>query len=568
MDKTPTYRDALILCVFVVLITLQPYYLHDDIIMMETGIHLPGINAVFHGAVPYRDFFFLRGPLELYVPAFLMLLFGKNLAVLPTFYYLGTVLTLLLLVLLAKQFYRVRLIFYLMVPVLVGRTFPRISYNYWGGMRYFISLLSVLFLVIFLKKQRLNWIFWTGIISGLALLTTIEAGFCSVVTVGCVLVFSFIFNIQDRRFLLKSAVFYSIGILGVVIPFLIYLIMTQSLRPILESIYTVVTNLYIVFPNTDNLPLRSVSEFLSYLLPTSRYFKVVTPIFCYLFLTGYFILKMRKKALNRELLCVLSVAVYGMILYLSSFRRIEGNHFEMALQPEKILLFFLIQEAYLFLKGFKARIYSGIKAFPKTLTARKDLAKIYLINFLFVALVISSVTYSVARYNRRFISFELAKCWLLKKELSPKLRPLEGMNPKPLNTERAYGLVLPGEQADEITEVVRFIQANTKPDEIVFTYAELGTYNFIFDRPFVGRFPVATASWLSPRWHRELMEDLKKAKPRFVVMTNIGDKSFPEKWYFQNKDNVDHFKETTVYILNNYMLVESVGSVGIYRLKS
>ena len=43
----------------------------------------------------------------------------------------------------------------------------------------------------------------------------------------------------------------------------------------------------------------------------------------------------------------MSIAVYGLMLYAAGFRKIEFEHFEMALQPEKILLFFMLEEAYL-----------------------------------------------------------------------------------------------------------------------------------------------------------------------------------------------------------------------------
>ena len=176
MNKKPSLLDFVLLCAFVVFITFQPYYLHHEIIMMETGIHLPVINALFHGAVPYRDVFFLRGPLELYVPTIMMFFFGKNSMLLPTFFYIGTVLTLLAGVLLAQQLYRTRFIFYIMVAVFVARTFPRVSYYYWGGLRYFIGLASLYLAIQCFKKNRLSFMFAAGVCSALSFLTTIEAG--------------------------------------------------------------------------------------------------------------------------------------------------------------------------------------------------------------------------------------------------------------------------------------------------------------------------------------------------------------------------------------------------------
>ena len=134
-SKSPTVIDLILLSLFIIFITAQPFFLHHEIIMMETGIHLPGIQALFRGAIPYKDFLYLRGPLELYMPAFLMKLFGENMILLPIFYYGGTILTLLLGILLAFQLYRTRVVLYLMTLVFVARTFPRISFYYWGGMR-------------------------------------------------------------------------------------------------------------------------------------------------------------------------------------------------------------------------------------------------------------------------------------------------------------------------------------------------------------------------------------------------------------------------------------------------
>ena len=79
--RLPRWSDALILIFFTVLITLHPYYLNDRINVFELGLYLPGINAIHHGLVPFRDFVHLRGPLELYVPAWLMGLFGMRMYV-------------------------------------------------------------------------------------------------------------------------------------------------------------------------------------------------------------------------------------------------------------------------------------------------------------------------------------------------------------------------------------------------------------------------------------------------------------------------------------------------------
>jgi hypothetical protein len=115
--------------------------------------------------------------------------------------------------------------------------------------------------------------------------------------------------------------------------------------------------------------------------------------------------------------------------------------------------------------------------------------------------------------------------------------------------------------------IVGFLEKNTEPDEAVFTYPELGNFNFWADRPFVGRFPIATFSWMDERWHAELVADLKKNLPRYVVMTNPGHRTFPQEWYFRNKTNIKKHGDMTRFILEHYEVLRPYESVSLYKRK-
>lgn len=565
MNKKATIFDALILSFFVILITYQPFFLHHEIIMMETGIHLPGIYALSHGAIPYRDFLYLRGPFELYVPAFFMKFFGDNMIWLPAFYYAGTVLTLLLGVLLAFQLYRTRLALYLMVIVLVARTFPRISFYYWGGMRYALGMLALVLAVRSFKSQRLLWMSAAGGASCLAFWTTIEAGVCTVFAILGMLILSFLFRKDARDFIAQQLRSYILGFLVIFIPVVVYMLSAQSFFPYLETIYVVLTKSFQTFMNGPDMHPVGVTGFLGALLPTSKFFKSMTPVYFYLIFIAYFFYRKKSRTLNAEMSCLIGIALYGIILYLTGFRRLDGHHFEMALQPEKVLFFFLLEEVYLLLVKIRRQEVERVKAFAlrgwQFLITRK---KIYLINFLILAFIGSSVGYAVARYNNRFV---MAK--LLGRKLGygddKGLSFLAGIGKREVNIKRAKGMVVPAWQAQEMEEIVAFLEKNTKLDEVVFTYPELGNYNFWADRPFVGRFPIATFSWMDDRWHEELLADFKNAAPRYVIMTNSGHRTFPEEWYFRNTDNIAKFNTMTKLILDNYQPIKTFESVSLYE---
>src|SRR5690349_13599884 len=143
MKALPNKVHLLLLSLLIVALLWNPYYLHQQINLFELGLYLPGIDGILHGKVPYRDFFYLRGPFELYVPACFMKIFGEHLAVLSTYLYIGSVLTIIAAVLIASEVLETKIFLWILAPLLVARTFPRVVFTYWGGMRYVWGLLTV-----------------------------------------------------------------------------------------------------------------------------------------------------------------------------------------------------------------------------------------------------------------------------------------------------------------------------------------------------------------------------------------------------------------------------------------
>lgn len=567
MNQKPKFFDALILICFCVFITFQPYLFHHEIIMMETGIHLPAISAFFKGAVPYKDFFYLRGPLELYVPAFMMLLFGENMSVLPIFYYAGSVATLLAGILLARRIFRTRLVFYLMVLVLIGRTFPRVSFYYWGGMRYALGLFALYCAVRCFEGRRVLWMAAAGVVSCLGLLTTIETGVAVMIAVVAALVVSFLFGAMGRRFTKKLIFAYVAGVLAVLIPSAVYLAMAGALIPYLETTYTVLTRMTQTFVDAPGNHPESFVGFLRALIPGSPYFKFMTPVYCYAAFLGYLIRRKKRNAFNGEISSLMTIAVYGIVLYIAAFRKIAGHHFEMALQPEKILLFFMLEEAYLAFIKVRARETERIKTVVSGGWHRfRERKKIYFTNFLVFTFIGSSLGYAFARYNKRFTMAKLLGNTLGYRR-DKDLSLLHEVEKRSVRIRRAQGMVVPVWQAQEMEGVVGFLEEHTKAGEAVFAYPELGNFNFWADRPFIGRFPIATFSWIDEQWHRELVADFKKAAPRYVVMTNPGHRTFPREWYFRNRANAEKFNEMTRLILDHYRVVQTYESVSIYERK-
>lgn len=566
--EAPKSWDTAVLSLFTFLITFQPYFLHGRINIFEVGLYLPGINAILHHAIPFRDFFHLRGPFELYIPAAWMQIFGAHIGVLYVYFYAGTVFGLILCVLIARELYQSRYVLYLFVPVLVARTFPRVVYHFWGGLRYAAGLLAIFCAIRFFKKERYFWMLLAGVSTSIGFFISAEIGFCSAAGIIAALFFSFVFKLQKRSIVLKGFGFYVLGVGLVTAPFVHYLWSHQALSFYFESVYTIVTNMQnVIDPHLVSVYPCNLTEAIAAMInPASKNFRHMTPSYLYLFLLGLLFYRAKTKKLTQVDVGLVCLGVYGIIMYNSSFRGIWAAQFEMALQPEKILFFFILEKIYLFLTTRKdhliGRMAQPVVSEKSKLRAKLSVGVIY---FLFAAFFMSCLFYSMERYSKRFTAYKVLQGFLIGKSTAD-LVPCANEPHQALTIGRAKGVIVPEDQAQELEEVIPLIERLTKPGEIVFTYPEIGTYNFLADRPFLGKFPLVTLSWFSDRWHQEIVNELKVNPPKIIIMT----KYLPDDWkavYLGLEKNRQKYQEVMTFVEVHYQKVATTEQSDIYQRK-
>jgi hypothetical protein len=91
----------------------------------------------------------------------------------------------------------------------------------------------------------------------------------------------------------------------------------------------------------------------------------------------------------------------------------------------------------------------------------------------------------------------------------------------PLNLERAEVLV-PDNVADGVGGAVRYIQAGTPPGQPFFAYPVDPLFNFLADRPNPTRFNHFIAYALTPSDMQDVIHDLDRAKPRYILWDHGG----------------------------------------------
>jgi hypothetical protein len=565
IHSKPTFFDAFCLCLFAVVMTLQPFLFQNELNLSELNLYLPGINATLQGMVPYRDFFHLRGPLEIYIPSFLMMFFGVKVSVLTVYFYVGNVLTLIASILIAKEILKTRYIFSLMTLVLVARTFPRVMFACWGGMRYAFGLMAILAIVYFFKKRKDIWIVLAGVFTALAGLTSIEMGAGSFVAI--IGAFLYSFWIGKNKQALKEIFLYLMASGMVVLPFMAYLFAVDAFFPYCESTFSVVTQMEKVIDLRvfASIPKSFNDVVVLMVNPLAKNFRHVTPAYLYVFLLAFIVskhVKQKKKSFTCP--AVIAVGVYGLFLFATAFRNIWGAQLEMALQPEKILLFFLLEEVYLVMRERKIVVGKRLKAphmFKKNIWMERF--QFYGILFLLIGLLMSSLGYSYVRYGKRFIAFKVARYQLAGKDVS-ELGPLNDRLSRGLNLKRGRHITVPLEQAHEIEEVVHFVQENTGANEKVLVYPDMGSYYFFFDRPFVSRFPIAIFSWFRDEWHDEFLEELQSELPSYAILPKKID-VIAFRDYFTNVKNKEKYDSVVNIINEHYALLKNTEKSMIYQ---
>lgn len=530
--------DYVLLAMIISIITLQPYFIHGSINFFEAGQYLPQINEVISGGhIPYRDMFIMRGPLEILIPAFMMKLSLVHIGVLNLYFYLGVVLTLLFYVFFGLSIFRNRLFTYLFCLVLTARTFHWATFAIWGGMRFGFGILAILFFMFFLDKDKRRWLFLSGAFSSIAFLTSVEIGAFDFISIFAGLSAYTFFKIKDMRFFLNSLLIYIFGSLIISVPFILFFIVNGAFMPYLETLYVVLFKMTKVFNASYYFETPTgLKGFFLALCPLNHNFRYTLPFFFYL-ASGIYLLRdiTRGRLQDSRKFVIVALLIYGVFLYIGAFRDVEGPQYRMALQPLLLVMFFYVESFFIYLKGLK-----GLSGFKKSIVL-----------ILVTVIPLYCAGFSVSKYNKRFFIVKEIKSLLSKKQHADI--PYAGPNPTALKSTRARGVIVPLAQAKEIDAVVEYISSRAPSRSIVFTFSDLGVYNFLTNTEPLGRFHTAEFSFMDKAWFNEMMSGLKSGRAEYAICSKDFtrlEKIRPLAGYYL--DTVKDFLDKNYVIVQDY----------------
>jgi hypothetical protein len=235
----------------------------------------------------------------------------------------------------------------------------------------------------------------------------------------------------------------------------------------------------------------------------------------------------------------LVVAVYGLILFLTGFRNLWASEYEMSLQPEKIVLFYLLGQSI-------AGAQQKFVRFKWVRTA------------LIVTVIISSVMYSVGRFKTRFYKVSWV-CQLMGPHTGYSKAPV-----RPIDLPRIKHMVIPAWQAKDLEQLKAFVDEHVPAHEAVWMYPELGSLHFMLQRPWVGRFPTATLSWLDEEWFADYEMALERNPPEYAIVNKVMPFYFDTTYFLVPANRIKHGRMMQ-FLHNHYVIEGQTPSYFIYR---
>jgi hypothetical protein len=558
------FIDYLIIPGIIILITYEPNFLTGYIDHLETGQYLTCINGIFQGKVPYKDFFTLFGPLSVYLPAFLMLFLGKTISTLRIFFYFTTILSLIILYLVSRIVIKRRFFTYLVAFLAVTEIYHPFWASQWVWFKMGLGLLCIGLALLYRKKGHRFYIFLSGLTCAISLLYSAEVGVFAIIAI-CATILLVPRDTNRLKYATMSYLLLGIGFCSIMLPFFIYM---ASKSALIDYLYTT----FYVFPflhakmwgHPNSLSLISLlydnSNYSSlYNIIVSDLFKVHMPMFLYAGCFAYILISLVRRNREYNFFSITLLSFYGGLLYISSFRAIEGPQFQISIAPFIILCGVFLEKTFeLYLQTNKRQ--SSRNTLEKKATKRT-------VTLLFIlSIFIFSTFYVVASRKRyyasleKWIHYQILKKYLVPHYLGPLVK--NRMDLVPLELERAGKIYIPRGQAAEIYAVTDFIVKNTKNEEIVFCFPEHGIYNFLANRPPLSRFYIAGFAQTTPRWRNELFDELQTKRPRIIIR---GNRLSNLAMSIDSKAEI--LPEITEYINKHYTLLKRIYGINIFKLK-
>ncbi|MGC8971545.1 MAG: hypothetical protein ACP5K2_05000 [bacterium] len=476
--------------VFLVVLALSIGYLYGGIRInyniYDEGIVVYGASRILKGDIPYRDFWTMYAPGQFYTIALLFKLLGTSLFV--TRIYSATInfLLVLLVYLIIKKIsnHRIALLSFILSTLWMGgwglfHSSPTPAGTFW-------SLLGIFFVVDFLCNKNPLILFIGGIITGIAAIFRHDIGGYTFISSTIVLL-PYIYLRIGNRDILNTIKIWGKYLLGTIMGFILFASYFLIKVPIRDLVFDLIIFPARVFPKVRDLPYPPFAfNFYSFLF----YF----PIIIYI-IGGILILfnLFKWKDLEDREWAIILFWIIGLFFFNQAWVRSDVPHLLPTIIPAIMLLASLYNSKLVQVwekRGYFMKIFILFIAFLLTLSLYRNALRSFVVTVYIFPIVLGTILvlpiYILINLSQSFRKtllrlssqvFLVILClFIISSFVKGELRELPtwvffsfskpGLVPSQLN--RARGIYVFENQEAFLSTAIKFVQANTKPDELIF----------------------------------------------------------------------------------------------------
>ncbi|MCX7796904.1 MAG: glycosyltransferase family 39 protein [bacterium] len=533
---------------FLLVLILSIGYLYGSIRIgyniYDEGIVVYGADRILKGDIPYRDFWTMYAPGQFYAVALIFRLFGTNLFV--TRIYSATInfLIVLLVYLIIKKIsgHRLAILAFILSTLWMGgwglfHSSPTPAGTFW-------SLLSILFVVDFLCDKNYSSLFIGGLITGITAIFRHDIGGYTFISSTIVLILYIYLRISNKN-IIETVKLWSRYLWGTIVGFVPFAIYLLSRVPLRDVIFDLIVFPAKVFPRVRDLPYPLFDfSFYSFLF----YF----PIIIYIIGGILIILSLFKwKDLNGREWSIILFWIIGVFFFNQARVRSDVPHLLPTIIPAMMLLVSLYNSkvSSIWKMGYFIKVLTLFISFLLILSLYRNALRGFTVTVYILPIVLGTVLcltiYILIKLKHLFrkttlrISSQILSLilciFILFSFIKGELRDLPtwvfisfskpGLVPSQI--DRAKGIYVFENQEYFLSTAIKFVQANTKPDELIFVG------NSRHDRIFVNdvMFYFLSERHSATKYHelhpglatteevqREIIDELKRNSVKFIVL--------------------------------------------------
>lgn len=512
---------------------LQIFNLH--LYFRDEGFLTYNALRITQGQIPYRDFFLTTTPGTYYLQALLFKIFGQYL-ILDRILYIFIILGILFLfnkTFSIKNYFKYILLFILVIY------FINPIFGFYDIEGLFLILLTLWEFKLWQTFYKNHFLILLGTTVGLLTLFKQSYGFMDFVIITLL-----IYLFGRRKYFLNELKYFILGILILAVPYLLYLISTNSFNQFIYYVF--------VFSR----------EVKSHRIP----FVFTTIIFIPIYLA--LITLIRNLSLKRRIILFATFSILFFIFYLLISPTRIGRFFTVFSDPlvyyYLILLIIPLTTIALYWKSKNKNIiilsFFSLGIFIASASSGRDYTTVLILSPFFIPLCFYLLDYlKIKKYKNALLFFILILFSLpfISTNFNYFLNARK-YNSFIQNVPEAFGIKVSNNEANELSSIITYIKSKTTDNQTVLCFPYCPLMNVLTERKSASYFSFFYPETFETSDQSRVINDLKKNKPSMIIIQKKG--SIEPEASFENQ----RLKILLSYFLSHYKLSKQTSNFALY----